>query len=297
MVAEDIRQTVVGWRRIAALLGFLQKYEVERIFRRNPFRPADPSLTPFDLWRAGKEACAALPPLDPDLGMQPLSESLKPQAEEVVTRYVYKTVYEVLADYQFGMAPIAALLAAQWEADMDYVDELGPRLPPSDDERAIFALAFDETKLTDPIVQNSQVVFSTHRRNLANEVVPRITKVEEGVYDVSLRTLGRPNYVQVGIINNRMILLNGVHKTLALYRAGLTHIPCIWRRMNNLRETGIAVDQSTLYLPELLEGPRPALVIDFLNPAVANPVLVRAMDSVLKITFTVDKFLLPAPEE
>jgi hypothetical protein len=295
MTAQDTKPRTTGWRRISALLGFLQKYEIDLIFRTNPFVPADSSVTPVDLWRTSLEARESLTPLDPAFTMMPLPASLEADAAEVRSRQTYKNIYEVLADYQFGLAPIEALLALQWEADIEYVDELANRIPAVNDERAIFAFAFGESDINEPIISNNQIVFSTHRRDLAAEATPRVRKAETGIYEVIVRVLSRPNYIQVGVLNNRMILLNGVHKTLALYRAGLTHVPCIWRPMNRLQEAGIAVEQTTLFLPQTFDGPRPALLVDFLNEAVASPVLVRSMDSILRVNFTVDRFLSPAP--
>jgi hypothetical protein len=54
------------------------------------------------------------------------------------------------------------------------------------------------------------------------------------------------------------------------------------------------MQQSSLFRPDLLNGPRPALVIDFLNDGVAVSVALRSMYQVLRVGIGVEMFDVPA---
>jgi hypothetical protein len=62
---------------------------------------------------------------------------LAPLVEQIKNRKTYKKHYEAVADYAFVLAPIDLLIAPQWYADLDYIDELagGLKKEMSDEEQ------------------------------------------------------------------------------------------------------------------------------------------------------------------
>src|SRR5205823_8180454 len=82
---------------------------------------------PLELWRRYDQQRQGLAPaLSGQIAELP--SDLKTIEDEVRQRRTFQQYYEAVADYQFGIAPIGALLSPQWAVDLDYVDELASHL-------------------------------------------------------------------------------------------------------------------------------------------------------------------------
>jgi len=213
--------------------------------------------------------------------------------EEVRSRPTFKKYYESVADYQFALVPMDCLLSPQWHADADYIAELSSQIPANAtlDQQLLFAMA--EGSITEPIISGGQVVFTSHRRDLHADPIPVLRQLESGEFEIVVRASSRPNYIQAAEIGNRILLTNGVHKACALFLRGHSHVPCLLRRASRIEECGLGI-QTSMLRPELLNGPRPAQVIDFLNEGVAVPVALRSMYQVLRVAVGVEALDVPA---
>lgn len=280
-------------RRVAALLGFLQKAEVTNIFQQQPFDTGN-GISPFDLWRKGDKARQGLPPVRKGT-TRDLPSSVKPLIEDVKNRLTYKQAYETVADYQFQIVPIEALLAPQWYADLEYIDEISVGLKKGMNEEELLRFAMTEGKVTEPIVQGNAVAFTSPRRDLNVVPIPRVRETPEGDFEISVRAGSRPNYVQVAEVaefGGRLLLANGVHKVCALYRLGYKECVCLLRKVPTLRDAGF--DPNSLGLFAHYQSPRPPLVIDFLNPNLASELRMRPMYQVLQIAINAGLTSVPA---
>jgi len=279
------------YRRTGALLGFLVKAEVDAIFKQQPFKTAE-GEDPLELWRRFDQQRQTLASV-PAGQIEPLSASLRDVEATIRQRKTYKQYYEAVADYVFGTAPIESLLAPQWFADLDYIDELAGKLTPdlAADEQLLFALS--EGTIHQPIVAGSQVLFTSPRRDLHADQVPAVRQIADGEFEIVVRAVSRPNYVQVATIGDRPLLTNGVHKVCALYKAGFTHCYCVSRPVHDLAETGLNV-QTSLFRDPIFKSPRPATVVDFLNSATAAPLYMRSMYQILQVAVTVGRMTAPA---
>jgi hypothetical protein len=280
-------------RRVAALLGFLAKGEVYAIFQQLPYQPADPAADPLDFWRKSSDGRGRLPPL-PEGQPVALPDAAAPAVEAVKQRPAFRRFYESVADYQFGMVPVAALLSPQWHADLDYVDELAGRLADAPDACALVRFAMPEGAITEPIVHGNQVVFTSPRPDLNVANVPDVRPTADGGLEIVMRASSRPNYLQVAVLEDgRLFLVNGVHKALALYRRGHRQIPCVWRKVHRLEEAGCNM-QSSMFGDPTFKGPRPARVLDFLDGRVAVPVVMPSTYQVIRVTALLEQFQVPA---
>jgi hypothetical protein len=287
-------KTIKPTRKANVLLGFLLKGEVDAIFKQNPFEIPQPDANAIQLWRRSAEAIATLPFTPPAARIDLLLDNTAPQVvDEIRARPTFRKHYESFADYQFAMVPIDSLLAPQWLADMDYIEELSGLISPnaSIEEQVRFAMA--EGEITEPIIAGPQVIFTSQGRNLHAEPIPSFRQIAPGEFEVVVRASSRPNYVQAAQIGNRLLLTNGVHKVCALSLRGYTHAPCVLRAINRIEESGLNL-QSTMFRPELLGGTRPAQVIDFLNERVAVPIAMRSMHQVLTIGIGIGMLQVPA---
>lgn len=279
------------FRRTAALLGFLLKAEIDAIFKQQPFKTAD-GEDPVDLWRKLDRSRQSLNAVA-DGQITALPESLTGLEAAVRQRKTYKHYYEAVADYSFGSVPIESLLAPQWNADLDYIEEMAAKLKPdlSPEEQLNFALS--EGTIHQPIVAGNQVLFTSARRDLHADPIPTIRKITEGEYEIVTRAVSRPNYVQVAKIGSRLLLTNGVHKVCALYKAGFTHCYCLVREVHDISETGLNT-QSTMFRAPVFTSARPALVIDLINSSTAATLYIRSMYQILQVTINAGTMTIPA---
>ncbi len=177
------------YRRIGALLGFLVKAEVDAIFKQQPFKTAE-GEDPLELWRRFDQQRQTLASV-PSGQIAPLSASLRDVETTIRQRKTYKQYYEAVADYVFGTAPIESLLAPQWYADLDYIDELAGKLTPNlaAEEQLLFALS--EGTIHQPIVAGSQVLFTSPRRDLHADQVPAVRQIADGEFEIVVRAVSR----------------------------------------------------------------------------------------------------------
>jgi len=290
VIGDSVRVT----RRFAGLLGGLSKAEVDAIFTQLPFTPADASKSATDLRRSARTELAKQPPVDAGpLPTKPIPVEAQPVGEEVQKRHSFKRWYEAVADYDFGLVPIASLLTPQWQVDLDYVDELAAQAPHPEDWSAALAFAMPEGTIGEPVVSQNQVIFSSHRADLFCAQIPEVRSTGPGVYEIVVTAHSRPNYLQVVRLKNRLILTNGVHKTLAMSKRGYSEIPCVIRTAGAYEELGLTHMWSFLR-PEVVEGARPILVQDFLNDGLAAPLLMRGTDQVLRVSVIIEQLSIPA---
>lgn len=280
-------------RRHAGLLGFLLKAELDAMLRQNPIQLAEQSAGSTDQWRSCVEARNRLPALEGGQLLE-LPAGLIPAAERVRMRTEFARHYESFADYEFALAPINALLSPQWSADLDYVEELAARLPRELSEEDAFDFCMPEGHITEPIRSGNSVVFSSPRPDLIASPVPEVRRLDGGDYEVVIRASSRPNLLQVAVLDGRLILTNGVHKVLALHARGVASVPCVMRTVSSIEHVGFPAPLS-MFSAAVVEGPRPALLIDFLADAISAPMLVASTLQVMRISIGVDALTIPTP--
>src|SRR5579864_5028532 len=194
-------------RRIAGLLGFLVKGEVDAIFDQNPFRPMDPAADSIALWRQSLAERANLPALEPSAHqIETLPDEVVSVVEAIKKRKTYRSSYERFADYHFGSAPVAGLLSPQWLADLDYVDELAAKVPKGMSPAEMLQFTMPEGTITEPMIRGNQVLFTSPRPDLNAVPVPDVREVGDGEVEIVVRASSRPNYVQVAELEGKLVL-------------------------------------------------------------------------------------------
>ena len=279
-------------RHAVALLGFLSKAEVDANFRQAVFKTPN-GEDPFELWRAAEIRRRGLPAVPPGAAT-PISEDLHHLAEEVRRRKTYQRHYESQADYHFCTVPIEALIAPQWYADLDYVDQLKARLGPAPSTESAFRFAFVEGHINAPLITANQVQFTSPGLDLFVDPTPIVQIVEDGSFTISVVAGSRPNYIQVALLDGRLVLVNGVHKVCALYALGFKTCFCALRVATRLEETGLNLQATSLYRDEVFKSTRPALVTDFMDSNIAVPLAMKSMYQVMQVSINVGHIRVPA---
>jgi hypothetical protein len=287
-------KTVRPTRNMAALLGFLVKGEVDAIFKQQPFELVERNAEPLQLWRRSSDAIRNLSPTPTSPKIELLDPSQHSVVKSVMARRTFQKYYEAVADYQFALVPIDALLAPQWFADVDYIDELSAQIDPDASLDQQVRLAMAEGTITEPIVSGPQIIFTSPRRDLHADQIPTIRETDPGEFEITIHATSRPNYVSAAAVGNRLLLTNGVHKVCAFAKAGFVRVPCLLRQINRIEESGLQVNQTSLFRPELINSLRPAQVADFLKDQVSVQVTLRSMYQVLRIGIGIETLTVPA---
>ncbi len=226
--------------------------------------------------------------------VEPLPDSVANLVEEIKGRKTYQKHYEAAAEYSFVLVPIESLLAPQWFADLDYIDEIKLRLKPEMSSEELLRFVASEGRITDPIVVGSQVIFTSPRRDLYADPIPSVKESEGGEFEIIVRAASRPNYVQVVEIGQKLFLSNGVHKVCALYQTGFKKIPALYRKAHNLAEIGMNPQSTSLFRPQVFESQRPALTTDFVNPDTVVALKMRSTYQILQVSVGVGTLSVPA---
>ncbi len=287
MVSTEISKPV---RRIAALLGFLWKPEVDAHFKQEPFETIG-GANHLDLWAEFDSKRAALPILTTKAPVA-LPAEVSAAIEEVRSRATYKDHYEVAANYEFVSVDIDSLLSPQWFADLDYIDEIAAKIPNAMSAEDMLRFSMSEGRITQPIVTGNTVHFTSPRRDLFASPIPLVRAGQDGGFEVVIKTGSRPNYVQVTHIEGKLFLNNGVHKVCALRKKDFNECVCILRTADHLEELGINPRSSRLY--SFLNTPRPALVADFLNQSTAALAHMQPMYQILQVQVQSGYIFAPA---
>ena len=278
-------------RRYGSLLGFLAKAEVDAIFKQQPFKTVRDE-DPIDVWRRFDQQRQMLEPASPG-AIAALPHNLRELEDEVRARKTFRQYYEAVADYQFGLVPLRSLLSPQWPVDLDYVEELAGQLSAQPSEEELFRFALCEGSIHQPVIAGNQVLFTTSRRDLHADHIPEVRQTNSDEYEIIVRASSRPNYVNVAVLEGRLLLTNGVHKVCALLRLGMTHTFCAYRGVDTFADTGIMA-QTSLFRDAIFKSPRPALVADFMDPRTSAPLYIRSMNQILQVAVTVGTMTIPA---
>jgi hypothetical protein len=281
------------YRDIRAILGFLLKAEVDAIFKQQPFELKDENTDPARSWRVSCDTVRSLSPTPTNAQIGLLDENQLSIIKQIKARRTFAKYYEAVDDYQFALVPVNALLASQWFADLDYINELASHVSENASLEDLIRFTMAEGVIAQPIISGPQVLFASQRPDIHADPIPVVREVEPGEFEIIVRANSRPNYVSVASIGGRLLLPNGVHHVCALYLRGFESVPCVLRNVGRIEEVGLDL-RTSLFRPELLSGPRPAQVLDFLDDQVAVPLKLRSMYHTLRIGIGVEQIKIPA---
>ena len=288
----EATESVTENRRVAGLLGFLLKGEVDAAFQQQPFKTTD-GRDPLEVWQSLDRERQGLSSHVPGMA-EAIPVSLQSVAAEIASRSNFKKHYQAVADYSFAQVPIDSLIAPQCWADVDYIQELATQLGLNPSAETQMQFAFAEGRISAPIVTANQVQFISPCRDLYADPIPAIKETSPGSFEIVVHAASRPNYVQVALIDGRLVLTNGVHKVCALYTTGFKTCFCLIRTAANLQEAGLNPQLTTLFRDALFRSARPALVRDFLDPRVAASLHLRSMYQIMQVSINVGIFQVPA---
>ncbi len=217
-------------------------------------------------------------------------------------RQKYEVWYADQADYQLLCVPACTLVTPQWYADLDYIEQLASQAPQPGQWKEALEFVFGEGLAIEEPVQSilnanvTAVVFRSPANNLRPHLPPveppRVRRLSDHEFEIGVSVQTAPNYLQVARIRGKHVVLNGIHHSCALLKAGWEVIPCLVREARSLQEAGFAPGQMGI-IPDVEVIPRSPYICDFLEPTIANTFHQRTLDQILRIVFQAESILAP----
>lgn len=93
--------------------------------------------------------------------------------------------------------------------------------------------------------------------------------VREGIPGFGFGVAMRPSFFRTAQLGDRIFLTDGYHRALLLLQRGISIVPVLNRKLNSPLQFGVTGEP---FSPEVLLGPRPPLLKDYFDNAVAAEV-------------------------
>ncbi len=269
---------------ITGLIGYLPELQFYQLLHIDTIVETRPIEELHTLWKAATDYCARLTTSPSStFSITPLPKTLESFERELRQRPTYARYY---ASYRFCLVPVQELITPQWHVNLEYVEALKQRAPQPDDIREALDFVCDEggIALADPCVSNVGGVLSLafqvpNYRELAAILSPlrplEVRRLDPWKFalTVNAEVQLKPNYLHLAKIGTRLLILNGVHRSLALMLVGWKTIPCLVRDVphttRSLVEIGFPPNAGLLPDELLLRAVRPAYLTDYLDPLAA----------------------------
>lgn len=229
----------------------------------------DPTLTDADLIKIHASAIANLGPATPNAGnpeIRDLPKAAEPHTKALVAASWTAPIFASLPGWQFKYIELAPLLAFQYtvliENSKRHTSALSnPNLNDLLDVCLPVRQPQGEFKLTPVTNSTRSLLIKSADLNLNMKTWGLFPINYQGAdsYFAGMIFQPRSPFVYVGRLNGRCYLANGYHRAYGLAKAGVTHVPCIFRDASSPEEIGIIGNGATFALNRLEAADPPTL--------------------------------------
>lgn len=237
----------------------------------------------------------------------PLPPHLHQLQNELYKDPVFLKSYRKIATIEVGMVELEKLVVYQRHIDLTHVARLKDRLGPSPSEEAIFkcCLPFNHPMPEMQWMKSNRntYVFVSSSNDIRFLESTLLTPENLVSYQVSGAICGvvgavigySSNFLHAIQAENRLILNNGGHRAYALRDLGVTHVPCIIKRVANREELrAIAPSDLRKNVDLFLKHPRPSVLKDYFNPRLRKVVTTPRRLYQIKVSFDIETMDIPA---
>jgi hypothetical protein len=197
--------------------------------------------------------------------------------------------------YQFMLVEIDPILSFQHVVNLDRVDHHFRSLPRTIGTSDLLPICLPTAQQTEdlyvsPVVSDSHSVIIKSRNTGLNRTIAGVFPLDLAGYRTHLAGMrfdfSQP-FVHVVQFRGRCYLHNGFHRAIGARRAGATHVPCIFRTVNDYNEVGVRSDGNTFTAKELDSAtpPCPPTVGHFTQGG-AWDVALRNVSRILHVTWS-----------
>ena len=196
-----------------------------------------------------------------------VSPQVKEYIDDFLTSPTGLSMRDVHPQLSFVYVPVEQLVTPLVLIDDEYLEHLKPEFQGTEElELAKFALpkttSFQLRAVADPTARN--VTFLSNLKGLT--VSPaQIRQLPEGT-EVRFLVTASMNLVVVSLIQDRLVLRNGMHRAHLLAKHGVKEIPCLLVREESM--PALMTSAYPSFVPSTLLSRRPPLLIDYSNAEV-----------------------------
>jgi hypothetical protein len=273
-----------GYRAHAVLLGHYTEAQAIA-FLRDKSVHADATERLLNERARAQSRIGTLPPPAPAAAALPIQDAAAlADIGQIMSRPDCKATFPE-GRWTAELVEIANLIAVNPSLDVAYAESFGsPGLDPSNPLSAV-RLCFNPKHSSSFHVSLDQAQKSVNIVGIhpSLEVVSLRCgqQAEDGPLLVSFLVAAPPNLVVVLRHHGRLFLSGGYHRVYRLLKAGFSQVPCVVQDVPGLGQ--FARYGSSLFQEHVLMAPRPPLVTDFADPALASMAPLRAMHKITRI--------------
>jgi hypothetical protein len=238
--------------------------------------------------------------------IRPLPAHLEPLREQVSKDPLFHRANRIVTA-EIVMVELDRLVVYQKHINLAHVQAVKDKLGPAPSEEEIFRLCLPVDHAQPPIRtmksgSNSYVFVSPSNdlRLLGDTLFgPAYLTGQSGLGVISgivgIVVGFSHNFLHAIQAEGRLILNNGSHRAYALRDLGITHAPCLVKRVSSPEEFQAVAPSDVRRNPELfLRHPRPSVLKDYFDPRLRKLVDVPRKLKQLKVTFEVVDDDIPA---
>jgi hypothetical protein len=303
-VNEDETLYLIGRPSLGEDLGFLTTQVVPRD-RREARKAAQE-------WRAANDVVGKLQAEEAGWADRPLSLDLDPevipQRDRLLANEAFRRSIEVVP-IDVKMVELDRLVVPQKYINLSNVQSVQRDFAADASPKSIFEICMPMQYPRDSVrclrTNNDTFVFVSRSHDLrfldvslldASQIADDPTRgvVASGV---GIMVGYSCNCVVAMEVQNRLVLVNGTHRALALRRLGYTHAPCVIQKISRPEERMLVGPSLLNRNPaEFLNNPRPIVLKDFLDPRLHVKVHLTRRVRQVKVSFSVETLDAPVPE-
>ena len=302
--AEDDALFLLGRPPMAEDLGYLTTQVVtpERVNAREV----------ADAWRAANDIVNALQTEEAGWANEPplgeLPAELLPARDRLMSDERFRRSMDVVP-VDVKMVPLDRLVVPQKSVNLGSVERLSRQFSARRDPQSIFDLCLPIERPRETVrclrLSNDSFMFvspSHDFRYLDVMLLDPASLAGEQTRGLVAGAVGLMvgyscNCLTAFAVQNRLVLINGTHRALALLQMGVTEAPCVIQTISRPEELSMLAPRDLLRNPhDFLSSPRPMLLKDFLDPRLCRKVRVSRRMRQVKVTFSVESHDAPTVE-
>lgn len=265
-----------------------------------------PPRTLVDEWRAANDLMYDLEQAEggdvDKITTRPLDKPVAALAAELSETPYFKAMFDTMP-VKFEMVELDRLIVCQTEIADIYSGSVADTLGPNPSPEALFRFCMSLDRVLPPVrikrIDAEHYQFVSPSTDLrAHDVAllqPSDLTSANSIGPVAA-ALGlivgfTPNFMSVIRSGKRLLLHNGYHRAYALRSLGITHAPCVVETVTRTNELSIIANSNVSSDPGFFfAARRPPLLRDFFNPKLRKELLVRPMETVIEVKFTMSDF-------
>ena len=294
---QDVNATLVwllGIPQLDEYLSFVRK----RVVRGEKIAPR----LLVDEWRAANDVFYDLEQNeagDADkISTRPLNGEVTKLAAELRETEHFKAMFDTVP-VAFEMVELDRLIVCQSEVADIYSDTIAHALGSNPSAEALFRFCMSIDRVLPPVTIKRISAQLYHFVSPATDLRAHDVALLSPSDLVSVNSIGpvaaalglivgfTPNFLSAIRSDNRLLLHNGYHRAYALRSMGITHAPCIVETVTRTNELSIIANSNVSSDPAFyFRAARPPMLRDFFNPKLRKLLLVRPMETIVEVKFS-----------